>query len=309
VSLYLIIAFFFAAGLLVNYAFGMSDALKDTLTFRANQWIIYVAMTSIIFLNVPKLEIGLDALLPAAVAWGWVFLSALLVLFLSKKFQFRRDITGVMLLLVPLGNTSFLGYPMVSAFFDDTVLAYAIFYDQFGSFMALSIYGTIVLAIYSTSSDSEQYSSARVFEVIKKVVTFPPLVSLVIALLVPFQWLLIPLTSVLEYAAATLVPLALFTLGLQFRPVLVPEQILPISTAIVLKMCLAPVLVWLLLRSSQFPAAAIQASVFESAMPSMMTPGILAIQAKLAPRFCATLLGYSTLFSMLTLPIVAFVLL
>jgi len=209
-----------------------------------------------------------------------------------------------MLLLVPLGNTSFLGYPMVSAFFNDTVLAYAIFYDQLGSFMALSIYGSVILALFS--HDGAEGSVPSVSKIITKILTFPPLISLLIALFIPLEGIINQVDWLLQYLAATLVPLALFTLGLQFQPVLVSEQVMPLGASLFLKMCLAPILVYLVISPWLLPKEVIQASVFESAMPSMITPGILAMQAGLAPRFCATLLGYSTLLSMLSLPVVAY---
>jgi len=90
-SLYLIIAFFFAFGVLANYHFGLSDSLKNTVTLRANQWIIYVALTSIIFLKVPKLEFSFNALVPSAVAWGWLVFSAVLVLWLSRKLKAKAS--------------------------------------------------------------------------------------------------------------------------------------------------------------------------------------------------------------------------
>ena len=51
------------------------------------------------------------------------------------------------------------------------------------------------------------------------------------------------------------------------------------------------------------------ATVFEAAMPSMITPGLLAISAGIAPRFIATFLGYSTVFALISLPIVVMLLL
>ena len=52
-----------------------------------------------------------------------------------------------------MGNTSFLGYPMVLAFFNDAVLVYAIFFDQLGGFLILSTYGSIIVAFYSPQSN------------------------------------------------------------------------------------------------------------------------------------------------------------
>ena len=46
----------------------------------------------------------------------------------------------------------------------------------------------------------------------------------------------------------------------------------------------------------------LQVSVLESAMPTMITAGALAIAHNLAPRLAAALVGYGILLSLLTLP-------
>ncbi len=307
---YLLILGFFVIGVARRHLFNLSEERLNKTTLRANQWIIYVAITAVIFVNVPQLEFTPNALLPALVAWITLLVSALLVNVVANKLKLERDIKGVMLLLVPLGNTSFIGYPMISALLDERVLGYAIFYDQLGSFLALSTYATFILAIFSKSpnvtSASKVTPSYKV--IIKKVVTFPPFLSLMTALFVPLNGVLEYTQPVLDLLADTLVPLALFTLGLQFHPKLVPEHIVPLAVSIGIKMMLAPLFVFLALRHISLPLEAFQASVFEAAMPPMMTPGILAIQAGLAPRFTATLLGYTTLLSMITLPFLALLL-
>ena len=119
---YLLILGFFVIGVARRHLFELSEERRNKITLRANQWIIYVAITAVIFVNVPQLEFSPNALLPALVAWLTLIASALLVNFIANKLKLDRDIKGVMLLLVPLGNTSFVGYPMISALLDAKVL-------------------------------------------------------------------------------------------------------------------------------------------------------------------------------------------
>ena len=48
--------------------------------------------------------------------------------------------------------------------------------------------------------------------------------------------------------------------------------------------------------------AMLQVNVLESAMPTMITAGALAIAHNLAPRLAAALVGYGILLSLVTLP-------
>ena len=111
----------------------------------------------------------------------------------------------------------------------------------------------------------------------------------------------------------SLMPLALIVIGLQFQPQLLEDHKRPLLAAVSLKMMVAPLLalgLFALLSANGIAYSADNpvrlATIFEAAMPSMITPGILAIQAGLAPRFCATVLGYSTLFSFAWLPLIAY---
>lgn len=267
-----------------------------------NNYIIYLAMPSIILVKIPAMTFGSEMLIPAGFSWGWSLVGGLLILGISRALQFPRPLEGAALLLAILGNTSFLGYPMVQAFFDDRVLTYAIVYDQLGNFLMLSTLGLVIIAIYSPNESDNRLSVGMIA---KRVFGFPPFIALVVAALLPIDNIVTSAEPILALLGKTLMPLALIVIGLQFQPQLLPEHRLPLSTAIMAKMIVSPVLAYALLIGSQIDTAIVQATIFEAAMPCMITPGIMAIQAGLSPRFCATLLGYSTLFSFAWLPLVA----
>ncbi len=115
-----------------------------------NLIVIYFSYPALVLLNIPKLVFSNELLIPAATPWVMLIFSAALVLLLSKILKWDRAVTGCLLLLIPLGNTSFLGIPMVRAFLGEQAVPYALVYDQLGSFPALATYATLILAIYGT---------------------------------------------------------------------------------------------------------------------------------------------------------------
>jgi len=293
VQAYLLVVIFFLLGLGVNRFFADTPVYqkhKQRMLDLANLWIIRLALPALILRYVPNIELTPLAIVPSLVAWGWVFLSVILVLVLARVFDWRRDMVGAMLLLVPLGNTSFIGYPMTLALFNEEVLAYAIFLDQFGSFVALSVLTTVVLAIYTSAPDAHLNTRSLLGAILLKIIAFPPFLALVAALLLPLGSLTVTLQPLLSALGGSLMPLALFMLGAQFQPRLVPEQFNPLSVSIGLKMVLAPILTWQILSVIGVSTEVLQASVFEMAMPAMMTPGIMAIV--FAPVCWATALYY-----------------
>jgi predicted permease len=272
-----------------------------------NNFIIYLAMPALILLHVPSLELSAEMMIPAGVAWAWLLLGSGLVLTMSRLLSWPRATEGAMLLLVTMGNTSFLGYPMVLAFFDETVLGYAIFFDQLGGFLILSTFGLIVIAIY-TPSKTAQAAPLELLQIIKRVFTFPPFIALIIAVFIPLENVINWASMPLNLLGKLLMPAALFVLGVQFQPKLLPEHKVPLLSAIVLKMIVAPMLALLIVVSLGSNADIRAASVFEAAMPSMITPGLMAMHVGIAPRFIATLLGYSTVFAFISLPLIAWLL-
>ncbi len=267
-----------------------------------NNYIVYIAMPSIILLKIPALEFNTAMLIPAGFAWLWALLGGATMLLISRTLHFTKPLEGAAILLTILGNTSFLGYPMVQAFFNDEVLSYAIFYDQLGSFLMLSTAGLIIIALYAPQESGHTVSLSGIA---RRVFSFPPFIALLIAGLLPIQSITSLGEPLLVLLGKTLMPLALLVIGLQFKPQLLPAHRLPLTSAIIVKMMVAPALAYTLLSLGNAPDTINQATIFEAAMPCMITPGIMAIQAGLSPRFCATLLGYSTLFSFAWLPLVA----
>ncbi|MFA7404480.1 MAG: AEC family transporter, partial [Pelobacteraceae bacterium] len=105
-----------------------------------NMFALYVSLPALILLKVPQIIFSGEILVPIAVAWGALVISAALIAALSRIYNWPASVTGVLLLVVPLGNTSFMGVPMISAFFGDAGLRHLVVYDQFGTMLIFATY-------------------------------------------------------------------------------------------------------------------------------------------------------------------------
>ena len=296
---------FFALGVLAR-AFVPNPALWVK---WINNFIIYIAFPAIIFNKVPSLELSANILIPASFAWAWALIAIALVFIISRAMKLRRETTGALLILTTMGNTSFLGYALTSTIFGDGALAYAIFYDQFGSFFILSTLGLIIIARYTPVHDQGLDgigSPPTMLEMGKRIISFPPFLTLCVAIFLPIEPLVEVVLPVTQVFASSLMPLALFVIGLQFQMQLLPQHRKPLAIGLALKMVLAPMLALAVFEILNIKGDIRIATVFEAAMPSMITPGLLAINAGIAPRFVATFLGYGTVFALFSLPIVVY---
>ena len=263
---------------------------------RFNQFVIYVSLPSLVFVYMADLEMDERFILPIASAWALFVLSAMLLLFLSKLLGWSRSITGALLMVIPFGNTSFLGIPFTKAFFGEIGVPYAIVYDQLGSFLILSTVGIVILSLYSTQK-------ATVSKILYRIFTFPSFVALILALILPSSLPPAWLMTLLGYLAATLTPFALISIGLHLKLKIEPGRVQPFAMGIFIKLLLAPIALLAVLILLNINTLGAQVSVFEAAMAPMVSSSMLAISAGLERRFVASVLGYGIVLSFVTLPL------
>jgi malate permease and related proteins len=109
--------------------------------------------------------------------------------------------------------------------------------------------------------------------------------------------------DMLARIGATLVPLALFSVGLQLRLRFDRGQAPAIAAALAWKLALAPVSVWALGFALGVGKPILNIAVLEAAMAPMISAAILAQQHKLEPALANTVLGFGILLSFATAPI------
>ncbi|MCF8068838.1 MAG: AEC family transporter [Desulfobacterales bacterium] len=263
-----------------------------------NLFVIYVSLPALILIEVPKLAFSKHLLVPTLMPWIMVLTSALIVLLLSRIMGWHRNITGALMLLVPLGNTSFLGIPMVQAFFGRSGVPYAVVYDQLGSFLAFATYGSVVLALYSGGE------KPGFMNILLRILSFPPFIALLAGFMFAGNYTYPSwLDSLLASLASTLVPVVMIAVGFQLTLKLDLKSIVPLGIGLLLKLVVAPMTALLICLILKIDSEAARVSVFEAGMPPMVSAGALAIIAGLSPRLTAALVGLGIVASFFTLPI------
>ncbi|MBI2381511.1 MAG: AEC family transporter [Gammaproteobacteria bacterium] len=259
-----------------------------------NAYVIHAALPAVILTQMHRLRFSADLLLPALMPWAMLALAWVLVLAAARVWRWSRAETGALLLMTGLGNTSFLGFPLVEAWFGPQGLRYAVIYDQLGSFFALTLFGSYVLAHYGAAE------RPTALGLLRRIAAFPPFIALALGLaLAGWDW---PeaLGSALQRLGDSLVPVVMVAVGLQWRLRLPASGLPKLGFALSLKLILAPLAAWGLCRLLGLDGEAMRVTVFEAGMPAMISAGALAIAAGLAPELCAAIVGYGILLSFAT---------
>jgi malate permease and related proteins len=259
-----------------------------------NQFVIYISLPAMILLQIPRLTFSLDTIIPIIIAWLVMAFSAILILLLARFFSFSKEVTGSLMLVAILGNSSFMGIPIINAYMGESALPYVLVYDQLGTFIALATYGTFIASYYSNKSEIS-------FKIITfKVLTFPPFISLIAALFLMGVEFNPTITKVLSSFANTIVPIALVAVGLQLQLKLPRHEIKPFTVALVIKLLIAPLIAIIICKLFDWNNQASIVSIMEAGMAPMITAGAIASMAGLAPRLSSAIVGYGIIISFLT---------
>jgi len=277
--------------LFIGYISNLKAIFPQNTPIILNQFILYISLPAMALLQIPRLSLSFEVLIPVLIAWLVMAFSALIIYYLSRLFDFSREVTGSLMLVGVLSNTSFVGIPIIQAFFGDLALPYVLMYDQLGSFILLSTYGTFISVYYS----NEQRVDIKAIAI--KILTFPAFLALLISLLFIGTTFHPVVISVLSTLANTIIPLALVSVGLQLRFKLPREDLKPFFTAIAVTIVFAPLIAIGISNLFGWEGMAVDVSIMEAAMGPMITAGAVASMAGLAPRLSSAIVGYGTIIS------------
>lgn len=259
-----------------------------------NQFVIYISLPAMILLQIPKLEFSLEMMIPVIISWLVMIITAIITLGLCKLLNFSKEITGSLLLVSILTNSSFMGIPILNAYIGEEALAYVLVYDQLGTFIALATYGTFIASYYASKSN-------LTLKIIGfKVITFPPFIALILSLFLMGVEYNFVISSVLGSFASTIVPVALVAVGLQLQLKLPSHELKPFSISLGIKLILAPFIAYLISLIFGWNNLPSTVSIFEAGMAPMITAGAIASMAGLAPRLSSAIVGYGILISFIT---------
>ena len=285
------------ACLLLGLILRRSGRLPDNAAASLNGFVVHISLPALTLTYVHGLKLDTSLILPALMAWVMFGVGCGFFWLAARAFGFSRATTGGLMLTGGLANTSFIGLPMIDTFYGPQFLGLGILIDQLGSYFVLSTLGILVASLYSGHSMNAK-------TVIRKIVLFVPFQAFVLALLLmPFEYP-IWLDELLKRLGATLVPIALVSVGYQLQLSHVRGKALALTVGLVFKLAVAPALILLLFAGvlgAKGPVLSV--TVFEAAMGPMIGASIVAIDHELDPPLLTLMVGVGIPLSFLTLPV------
>lgn len=295
---FLVIAIFLSLGALSRRLF----SLPDKAPLYINQLIINISLPAVILLKLPELPLDRTVLLPMLVPWLVALPLVGGTVLVARRLGWSRDVIGALVMLVLYGNTSYFGFPMVRALFGDAGMPYAIMFDQLGNFVMLAVFAPLILAHFNPASES-----VAPLVMVRRIFSFPSFIALIAALLLNGVHYPAWISAPLGWLSLLLAPLAMFIVGLQMQWNVPTALRQPLFFVLGMRLLVSPLLALLLCLLSGHTDLSVRVTVFEAAMPPMVTAAIMAMSANLAPRLCTAAVGFGLGASLLTLPVWYFV--
>jgi predicted permease len=262
-----------------------------------NFWVLNIALSALVLELIPKVSFDSQLWFPIAAMWVTFFGAWLLFGLLGRRLGWSHQRTGALILVCGLGNTSFMGYPLMQALHGKAGLTLAVVADQLGCFPLLASAGIVVASIYSGTTPQAGLIVRRIF-------TFPPFIALLIGILVGRLGGWPPIIDgVFGPIGATLTPLALFSVGLQFKFRLGDRQLAATGLGLSWKLLLAPLLCWAIGSAAGVEGLVLTVGVLQAAMAPMVSAAILADEYGLEPALANTVLGAGIVVSLITIPL------
>lgn len=288
---FVMIAFCIAMGMIFRYAKLIpQDAHKGI-----NTWILYLALPAVSFKYIPHIEWSNQMLFPAIspiIVWAgsWIFME----LYCRYK-KYGQRTRSTLELSSAYSNTSFIGFPLIIAYFGEQNLSIAIICDQV-MFVLLSTIG-IIAAVKGNRADTAGITASML---VKRLFTFPPFIGCAGALILSSFMDLSVAEPFFSKMAGTVGPLALFSVGLQLKFKGWKQEIAQLSMTMLYKLMIAPLLVLLVAVLIGIKGDIARISIFEAAMPTLITSSIIAEQFKLNARLTNLIIGISILVGFIT---------
>lgn len=272
--------------------FRQAKALPHDAHKGINAWIIYLALPAVSFKYLPYIHWNSDLLLPAItpiVVWsgGWLCMS-----FYAKRAKVAAGTSAALKLSAGLSNTSFVGFPLIAAYYGERYIGIGVICDQV-TFILLSTAGVLV----AISASSKRPAAGLILQ---RVLRFPPFWGCIAALIIPHFVDVKPAAPFFDKLAGTVGPLALFSVGLQLKFKGWRERLKHVSAAITYKLFLAPALVLVIALVFKQRGITPQISLFEAAMPTLLTSGVVADEYGADPDLSNLIIGISIILGFVT---------
>jgi malate permease and related proteins len=298
-NVFLALALIAFMGSMIRYVFPSMDV--ESLRKSINKIVLYFILPALIFNVVYKSEVGKEFIHIPLTATAGIFAALIFSVCIYHFTNLPSRTKGALILAASFSNVTYLGLPVLQGIFPDIpekISVVAVLFEVTTSPVLLSI-GALIAVYYGNKS------FYGVKQIVKKIVSLPPIWALILVLVVKF--LNIPVPAFILITTKTLGSIAtglmILSLGmaLKFKKINHLPWLLP---AILIQLFLIPAVAYIVGKGLQMNDPFFEASVIEAAMPTQLLTLVVADEFDLDTEMLAFVIFLSTIASLITIPLI-----
>ena len=269
--------------LFAGFILRQSSLFDEKSPIVLNNLIVYFFIPVITLYHVPKLEFEWNLIWLSITPFIIYLSSFLFIKLMNVFFPFENKTEGALIMTSGIGSTSFVGFPIFETLYGAEGLAYGIVLSLAGTILVFNTVGLSTGLFYSkTSIDRNSF--------VRKLLTFPPLVAFIIALVINVVNVTLPetLEILLGKLAAPFSVLALLSIGMQIEISLDKSFFKTLFIGQFHKLIIAPIIIYILMwHILDLQNLVAKVCILGAAIGSMNSVSIVAAQMGLNPKLAS----------------------
>lgn len=259
------------------------------------EFIIYFSLPSIVFSKIYPLILDQRIVGLILMFMCFILFNLTLAYLVGKLMRLNRTYFATFMIMATFGNTSFIGFSYIDAFYGQDYIVYGLIYDIFGSFLLLVSVGMFIITWGNGKKNSVKSISKSIF-------LFPPAIMFFVTLIAKNFEIPNFLLLTTQTLGSTLVPLAMIAIGMKLELKNIFARLHIVSVAMILKMIVVPIII--LIGFKYFygiDQTWVKVTIIEVAMPPMTMATVLAIKGGLDEKIAINSLVLGVLLSLFTI--------
>ena len=278
--------------LLFGYLFKIifQDNSKQLVDF-----IIYFSLPAIVFSKIYPLSLDTKILWLILMFMTIIFFNLFLSYCVGKIMRLNRVTLATFMIMATFGNTSFIGFSYIDAFYGQDYIVYGVIYDIFGSFLLLVSVGMIIITWGSGRKNS-------ILNISKSIFLFPPMIIFFITIFAKNFEVPKFIIYTSQNLGSTLVPIAMIAIGMKLELKHIFSRLHIVTVAVVLKMLIIPIIILFTFKYFYgVDETWVKVTIIEVAMPPMTMAAVLAIKGGLDEKIAINSLVLGVIVSLFTI--------
>ena len=265
-----------------------------------NKYALWIGFPALVVFSLMQLDLQGNAYTDIILLNSLFIIANLILVFpVSRLFGISVNMKRTLFLILPFGNVSYLGIPVLFNVFGKEMLPAAALIS------AVYVFWLLTLAILLIELFGEKKIHSK--KLFLSLVQNPLLLSVFVGLAIVFLQIKLPFFAekTIELFADSVTAVVLFSLGifLGMQKIGKPKEWILVAVLTVITMFVMPFIFYLIILPAGINSTHLKAIIIDAAMPLGVTPYVLALQYKLETTLIARVIVFGTMLSVIAIPI------